>query len=95
MCCRHRESELSNVVRLEPKEPPDPPSGLGLEASAEGIDVPHHEALKAALDKADVQYEFVSCPGVHDMGTALGMWPKVLAYHAEVFRKAATQPRSQ
>ncbi len=39
VCCRHRESELSNVVRLEPKEPPDPPADLGLEAGADGIDV--------------------------------------------------------
>jgi len=39
VCCRHRESELSNVVRLEPKEPPDPPTDLGLEAGAAGIDV--------------------------------------------------------
>ena len=61
---------------------------IGLFCSAEGIDVPHHEALRVVLDKAEVQYQFVSCPGVHDMGTALQMWPKVLAYHAEVFRKA-------
>jgi hypothetical protein len=39
VCCRHRESELSNVVRLEPKEPPDPPTDLDLEASADGIDM--------------------------------------------------------
>ncbi len=39
VCCRHRESELSNVVRLEPKEPPDPPAELGLEAGAGGIEV--------------------------------------------------------
>ena len=39
VCCRHRESELSNVVRLEPKEPPGPPANLGLEAGADGIDV--------------------------------------------------------
>jgi len=39
VCCRHRESELSNVVRLEPKEPPDPPVDLGLAAGADGIEV--------------------------------------------------------
>ena len=39
VCCRHRESELSNVVRLEPQAPPDPPIDLGLEAGAGGIDV--------------------------------------------------------
>jgi predicted small lipoprotein YifL len=39
VCCRHRESELSNVVRLEPQAPPDPPIDLGLEAGADGIDV--------------------------------------------------------
>jgi len=39
VCCRHRESELSNVVRLEPQAPPDPPVDLLLEAGADGIDV--------------------------------------------------------
>lgn len=39
VCCRHRESELSNVVRLEPQAPPDPPTGLVLEAGANGVDV--------------------------------------------------------
>jgi hypothetical protein len=39
VCCRHRESELSNVVRLEPQTPPDPPADLDLLASADGIDV--------------------------------------------------------
>jgi len=39
VCCRHRESEISNVVRLEPQAPPDPPADLGLEAGADGIDV--------------------------------------------------------
>ena len=39
VCCRHRESELSNVVRLEPQAPPEPPSDLGLEAGVDGIDV--------------------------------------------------------
>lgn len=39
VCCRHRESELSNVVRLEPQAPPDPPTDLGLEAGADGIAV--------------------------------------------------------
>ena len=68
---------------------------IRLFSSAEGIDVPHHDELKAALDKSDVKYEFVSYPGVHDMGTALGMWPRVLAYHAEVFRKAAAQRELQ
>ena len=59
--------------------------------SAEGIDVPHHQALKAALDNAKVNHQFVSCPGAHDMGTALQMWPMVLAYHAEIFRKGPAQ----
>jgi predicted small lipoprotein YifL len=39
VCCRHRESSLSNVVRLEPQAPPAPPTGLALEAGAAGIDV--------------------------------------------------------
>jgi hypothetical protein len=39
VCCRKRESELSNVVRLEPQAPPEPPTGLALEAGSDGIDV--------------------------------------------------------
>jgi hypothetical protein len=39
VCCRHRSSELSNVARLEPQAPPDPPVDLALQAGAEGIDV--------------------------------------------------------
>jgi hypothetical protein len=39
ICCRKRESELSNVARLLPTKPPDPPTGLELEAGAQGIDV--------------------------------------------------------
>ena len=39
VCCRHRESELSNVVRLEPRSPPAAPANLILKAGNEGIDV--------------------------------------------------------
>ena len=39
VCCRSRESELSNIVRLEPQAPPDPPADLALEAGVEGVDV--------------------------------------------------------
>lgn len=39
VCCRKRESELSNVVRLEPQAPPEPPTGLSLQAGADGIDI--------------------------------------------------------
>ena len=39
VCCRQRESELSNVVRLEPQAPPEPPADLALEAGSDGIDV--------------------------------------------------------
>ncbi len=39
ICCRKRESELSNVARLLPTQPPDPPTGLELAAGAQGIDV--------------------------------------------------------
>ena len=39
VCCRQRESELSNVVRLEPQAPPDPPADLALEAGSDGIDI--------------------------------------------------------
>jgi hypothetical protein len=39
VCCRNRQSELSNIARLEPRAPPEPPSDLVLEAGAGGIDV--------------------------------------------------------
>jgi predicted small lipoprotein YifL len=39
VCCRKRESVLSNVVRLEPQTPPPPPEDLQLGAGADGIDV--------------------------------------------------------
>lgn len=39
ICCRKRESDLSNVARLLPAQPPEPPEGLLLTAGAEGIDV--------------------------------------------------------
>ena len=39
VCCRHRKSELSNVVRLEPQAPPEPPTDLVLEAGSNGSDV--------------------------------------------------------
>ena len=39
VCCRKRESVLSNVVRLEPQTPPPPPEDIQLGAGADGIDV--------------------------------------------------------
>jgi hypothetical protein len=39
VCCRKRESVLSNVVRLEPQTAPPPPDDLQLGAGADGIDV--------------------------------------------------------
>jgi predicted small lipoprotein YifL len=39
ICCRKRQSDLSNVVRLLPARPPAPPQGLRLTAGASGIDV--------------------------------------------------------
>lgn len=39
ICCRKRESDLSNVARLLPAKPPDPPNGLHLTAGAQGIEV--------------------------------------------------------
>lgn len=39
ICCGGRESELSNVVRLLPQAPPDPPGDLHLQAGAKGIDL--------------------------------------------------------
>jgi hypothetical protein len=46
VCCRGRESELSNIVRLVPEPPPPPPTGLELVPEAAGIRltwVPHED----------------------------------------------------
>jgi len=37
VCCRGRESGLSNIARLVPEAPPAPPTDLELEAEADGI----------------------------------------------------------
>lgn len=39
VCCRRRESVLSNIVRLLPQTPPDPPVDLQLKAGIEGINL--------------------------------------------------------
>jgi hypothetical protein len=39
VCCRHRESELSNVARLAPQAPPEPPVDLALSADSGGIEL--------------------------------------------------------
>jgi hypothetical protein len=39
VCCRGRESELSNIARLRPQTPPDPPPDLRLAAGSAGIDL--------------------------------------------------------
>lgn len=39
VCCRGRESELSNIARVLPQNPPDPPQDLRLTAGAGGIDL--------------------------------------------------------
>jgi len=43
ICCRKRESDLSNVARLLPTRPPDPPTGLQLNAGAQGVGVQWEE----------------------------------------------------
>ena len=39
VCCRRRDSEISNVVRILPASPPEPPVEFTLEAGSDGIDV--------------------------------------------------------
>jgi hypothetical protein len=39
ICCRGRESELSNIARVLPQIPPDPPQDLRLAAGVGGIDL--------------------------------------------------------
>jgi len=46
VCCRGRESGLSNIARIVPTVPPAPPTELVLEAEAEGVRltwIPHEE----------------------------------------------------
>lgn len=47
VCCRRRESELSNVVRLEPQAPPSPPTDLSLTAGSEGVDLQWTPAVES------------------------------------------------
>ena len=39
ICCHKKKSDFSNVARLLPSRPPDPPDGLRLTAGSSGIDV--------------------------------------------------------
>ncbi len=48
VCCRKRESEISNVVRLLPTEPPAAPRGLALSAGPDGIDLSWTESAEVA-----------------------------------------------
>jgi len=68
---------------------------LAIFTSAEGIDVPHTEVVRDSLEKADIQCRFETVPGRHDIATALTMWPKVVAFHYEVFRAAGVVPESE
>ena len=61
---------------------------LAVFTSSEGIDVPHTEALRDALTKANVDCRYETVPGLHDIATTLAMWPGVVAFHYEVFRAA-------
>ncbi len=37
VCCRGRESALSNIARLAPRAPPEPPTDLAVEPTADGL----------------------------------------------------------
>ncbi len=54
ICCRGRESDLSNVVRLEPQEPPRPPTDLLLTALSTGIEISWHQdaGLKTLVERS-------------------------------------------
>ncbi len=49
VCCRKRESEISNVVRILPTEPPAPPIALTLSAGPDGIDLSWSESPEVAV----------------------------------------------
>lgn len=61
VCCRGRESELSNIARLRPALPPEPPEGLEASASAAGIELRWQPAddLAALVERAGAGDEWV------------------------------------
>lgn len=54
VCCRGRESDFSNIVRLVPQPPPDPPPGLTATPGPDGIRVSWQqpEGLAVAVERA-------------------------------------------
>ena len=41
--------------------------------------------MRAALEKAGIACRYQVVPGLHDMRTALDMWPAVVTFHAKAF----------
>ncbi len=61
VCCRGRESELSNIARLRPALPPEPPEGLEASASAAGIELRWQAAddVATVVERAGADGEWV------------------------------------
>jgi len=61
VCCRGRESELSNIARLRPALPPEPPTGLEASASADGIELRWQPAddVATVVERAGADGEWV------------------------------------
>ena len=65
---------------------------LAIFTSSDGLDLPHNKAMHDALAKAAIAHHYEAEPGMHDMAATLRMWPKVVAFHANVWRKPAAPP---
>lgn len=74
VCCGGHESGLSNIVRLVPETPPPPPTGLALEAEADGIRltwVPHQE-FPAIVERSPDGVDWRPITGAKPLAT--GEW---------------------
>lgn len=54
VCCRKRQSEFSNIARLEPREPPPAPSGLSLDPGSAGISIQwqQEEGIRTIVERS-------------------------------------------
>jgi predicted small lipoprotein YifL len=62
ICCNQRPSEQSNVGRLAPQIPPEPPVEMSLEANIRGIEItwPAAEGLAAMVERSSDRQDWLS-----------------------------------
>ena len=58
---------------------------LAVFSCSTGFDRPHNEAFHEALRRAGIPHQYETIAGGHVIGTVLAAWPKVLAFHGQVW----------